>query len=543
MSLSPVSLMKNRWYLLCLLGIFIFYFINNLIWLSKDTLPPGWDQGVHLNICLTYFRHLVPSFLSANFTKLLDISHYHPPFFYITSLPFLAILNFSHHVAVYTNFFYLIILIFSTYSISKFFFNKATGVGAVIILLLYPMVYALSRELLLDFPLLAMVSLTHYTILISEAGLDIRRSWAFGITMGLSFLTRPSALIFIIGGWLFIFITILIRKRKLTGGLQGRNLISLLICGILMLSIILPWYLRSCEDLATIFAYSNSISAIREGDPDPLAIKSFAWYFSAKDILISKSLYFFLLLTLVILFIKRKKQRGIGYLLTWIVTSYLLLVIAHNKDARYIVSALPPIAILTSAGLVNIRFRSIKYMLWVVLVLISIGQFYQISFGWPKEKPHPYAHHPIKEDWRIKEILLSLSSHLPNKALKIGILPSQPYFNIGNFSFYMNFLELPYYPVFLGEIPITEDMIKDCDVFISKNPFLSVKHLSLYRDEAHKSFIETGKIKQLGFKLWKEFFLPDHSKAQVYIKQILKPEATIDDIIKLCNETTIQASD
>src|SRR3972149_1385807 len=97
---------------LILTSLSLFLIANNIIWLKYDTLPPIWDQAGHLTKSYEYFK-TIERFDSSLFYKLLTISNFYPPLFYLSSYPFYKILGMSQDSGCLTNSIFLILLIFS----------------------------------------------------------------------------------------------------------------------------------------------------------------------------------------------------------------------------------------------------------------------------------------------------------------------------------------------------------------------------------------------------------------------------------------------
>ena len=122
------------------------------------------------------------------------------------------VLGFSVASVAATNFLFLFVAAFSIYRTGRRLFDEAVGVGAVALTLAYPMVYAMSREVMIDFALLATVAVSIDLVLASDGGLNKRRSWLLGVAAGCAMLASD-AVTFLLGPAIVWFARCAWRRR------------------------------------------------------------------------------------------------------------------------------------------------------------------------------------------------------------------------------------------------------------------------------------------------------------------------------------------
>jgi 4-amino-4-deoxy-L-arabinose transferase-like glycosyltransferase len=498
-----------------LLGLIaIFFIINNLVWLLIDTLPPAWDQSMHAFYSLKYLR-LVQNPATLSMTKWLTVSPYWPPLFYIVSIPFTALLGFSTDSVAATNVLFLAIAIFGIYKIGTRLFNRPAGIGAVLISLLYPIVFALSRDVLLDFALLAAVVLVQYLILEFGDGFDLKKSAWLGVAVGCALLVKWTSAAFFIGTGLLTLGT----SKRADKPPVRKVLISLVLLVLIAAAIAMPWYAKNYREFRMRADIALKIDASREGDP-ALFWKSLQWYWNAlKDVLISKPLIPFTLVGLLAFFLWARRWKSLAFCLAWCFPALLIFILIPNKDPRFIVPLLPSIALLTSAGIVSIPGKTIRAIFWAALITIGVYQFYAVSFGWPRKIAHYYTHPPMRQDWKVEEILASIDGSSSGQSVRIAVLPSQPYFNQNIFKL-QTFVKLrPYLIDGVGDAPLTFEFLKGYHILILKTGVISSKHIAAYRLEFLGRFWDRLKSnnREPQFIEWKRFSLPDGSIAIVYL--------------------------
>ncbi|KPK97624.1 MAG: hypothetical protein AMJ95_08045 [Omnitrophica WOR_2 bacterium SM23_72] len=183
-------------YILTLFFVLAFFVQNNLIWLFQDTLPPSWDQSHHILLSLKHASSIGETSALSAIKEFFSISHYYPPLFYLTTAPVILLFGFTEDNVVMINFLYMFLFLISIYGIGKLLFNRRVGILAGVLCLFYPIMFGLSREFLLDFALVSMVTCVQYLILVSDGGCKKPWNILLGIAVGASLLIKLAAIFF-----------------------------------------------------------------------------------------------------------------------------------------------------------------------------------------------------------------------------------------------------------------------------------------------------------------------------------------------------------
>jgi len=491
-----------------LICIMLFFIITNIIWLAIDLSILHPDPCMHIWWCLKYYS------LLKHFRSIFDLklafgfyTHY-PPFYYLTSLPVIALLGFSHDYFVYVNFFYIILLVLSVFGIGKLLFNEWVGFFSALLTMLYPLVYGLSRHYYIDFALLAMVSLVQYLILKSEGG--IKKPWniLLGVAVGLTLLTKTHGLIFFLPTWVIVF---LMHYRK------KDNLIPLIVTLLISLIIAAPWYTAASGTLAE---FTKETIILGRVSPLPQTFFLSMYYYAKLLYLegISPILSFAFFLGLILFFIFDARWKIALILTSWIIPSYLALAFWTNKDARFILPLLPGLAIFTVGGLSRLPLKLLKEIILGSIICVGFIQFNSILFNSPPLllRRSVYCHSPISEDWKIKEIVDCILHYKGLKRISIGVLPMLPYFDRIQFRLHLNELNNNIYRIINiaedgDEAGLTINEIGGLDILITKTPPLGKPA----KKKFYNDFNTIGADK-LGFRKIEEFDLPDNTKAILY---------------------------
>ena len=489
-----------------------FFIINNLIWLSQDTLPPAWDQSGHMLLSLKYYKWINEIKSVGDLKSFFAISHYYPPFFYISALPVISLFGFSEHKLIFINFLYLIIFGISIFGIGKILFNERVGVFAAALTLFYPIMYALSREYLIDFSLVAMITCVQYLIFKSDGG--IKKPWNIflGIQVAFALLTKPTALIFFLPLWVYVFLKNAKNKDDFIAFLKSIS-ISLIIC--------LPWYYSAYKDLINSISYFNNVSTMIEHDPVEFIPSVMLYINMLKNNLISPKLLSFFILGFIFSICSRRMRGILFMLLLWALPAFFVLVFIPSKDPRYIMPILPVFSLITVAGIDCLKQKIVRNILFCLILVIGYLQFNNLSFNVPpfliKEKSSYCNRVPLKQDWKIKEILDFVYNRVGNKHIVIGMFPDWQFFNPPEFLLYTELYKLPYRIAGQGYSELSLEQIKIYDFYIIKYPNVAPPEFAYYREKFYREFGEFG-MENLGFNKLAEFILPDKSKASVYQK-------------------------
>lgn len=504
------SLNKKRAIYSCLAGIILFFIITNIVWLAIDTRPPSIDPLYH---------RMRAQLLSEGFSNIVKYNQIHPPFFYLTTIPFLKIAGIADDSFTYANFLYIIILVLSIFSAAKIFFNEWAGVSAAFLVLLYPFLFWITREYYLDFALTAAVSLVQYLILKSEGGTKRYYNIWLGISVGCTLLIKPHGLVFFLPTWIILFLCHY-RKYKFKPFLQ-----TLLI----ILIIALPWYIFAKRDFLrwNIEIYNKQKLACL-ANKNLFSAVSF-YYYELFYSTISPYLSLAFIIGFVTSIIFDRRWKILLAFLSLIAIPFFALALWPNKNFRFILPILPVFAVLTMGGISKIPWKFFRYICCVSIFSLALAQFIHFSFmDVPFIRRVPFVYgvnaRPLGVNWKIKEILQFFSNYTSNKTVYIGIITiKQPYFSDGLFKYYAHYCHRDQLPFQFRDREIVEKygsltkarLIKDkliqCDFVITREPQKGHE----YKEPLCKEFneVEAGR---LGFKRIKEFNLPDKSIAIIY---------------------------
>src|SRR3990172_471697 len=526
---------------LILVSLSFFLIVNNIIWLKYDTLPPIWDQAGHLTKSYDYFKAI--EHLDSNILyKLLTISNFYPPLFYISSYPFYKILGTSSDSGCLTNSIFLILLIFSTYGIANNLYGKRAGILSALLVSTYNVVSTHSRQYLLEMSLISTVTLTIYFLLKSNTFKERRYSIAFGIAAGIGMLTRWNFLFFVFPALIYKIYMILkeVRSQKSEVRNQIKNLAA---ASIISITIFSPWYISNMGNILLNAGISIKDSAVIEGDPHGLNIENFIYYLKAINEQVSSPLYILFIISFALYIYKYRDNRDIS-IFWWFIGSYIIVTAIANKDSRYSMHYLPAVAIFSTFWIKDIKSGIAKDSISVIIIIFIFLQYFSSLYGLrllPAERISlgslniilSQSNPPARENWKVDEIekvILSENSFYNIKNM-VRIIPDYPTFAKATFEYYKYFNKY-------NNIHFSwhTNFPEFTDYIVTKTGNVG----PLFREKAHTltKYIETPPPEFTNiFSKFREFKLPDGSTATLYKRDIIPlSEVIAKDIINMIKE-------
>jgi 4-amino-4-deoxy-L-arabinose transferase-like glycosyltransferase len=493
--------------------VLLFYVVNNGVWLLLDRSSPSYDKAAHAGFALQFLR-LFEEPTRLSLAKLLKVTQYWPPFFHLSSVPVTMVLGFSVTSVAATNFLFLPVAVISIYAIGRRLFDGWVGAWAVVLTLLYPIVYFLARTVLVDFALLAMVALSLNLVLASDGGLHVRRSWGLGLAAGCAMLTKWTAVLFVVGPALFWLARCLRRGKPRPVAAAA----ALGLAAVTFAVVALPWYVKAFGPFVEGAKVALGSDPLQEGDPAAV-LDSIKWYWHATvSALILWPLLIPTLAGLAACLVWRRQPAGLLFLLCWALPPLVFFVLIPNKDARFVVAALPAVAMMAAAGIQSMPWRPARSAIWAFTLAVGILQFYAISFDWPFPVSHFHNAPSHRANWRVGEIVAAMATMDAARPIRVGVLPNEPDFEPNLFILAAAVGKLPLVVNGLGyHLESTEDWSR-YDAIVSKTGTLSPEYsagnrAALRQDLVREAHASAGALR---IALWRTWPLPDGSRAEVY---------------------------
>ncbi len=334
---------------------------TNIQWLERHILafPPPWDPAFYLWVSLRLHHALADTGVGALLSEFVERSPYGPPFFQLTTVPLYLLFGDSRLVAHLTTSVYLLLLLTAVYDLATRRHGRPAGFVAVLLTASFSAVVNLSRDYLMDFPFVTLLTLAVAALSRSEAFRRRGASLAFGALLGLALLTRMMAGVFFVGPILWA----LLAHRR--GELRVR-LTNLALAGSVAALVGSVWWaphLRSSLWYLFHFGFGAGAAPYNPTGGGFLSLKD-ATYYALAMVNVGISLPLALVfgaLALQQLVARRAEPASTGgspidgYLWCWFLFAYAALTLSRNKAPdRYTLVLLPPLAVWAAGRLVSL---------------------------------------------------------------------------------------------------------------------------------------------------------------------------------------------
>jgi 4-amino-4-deoxy-L-arabinose transferase-like glycosyltransferase len=366
--------------------------IGNGVWILLDSSTPSWDQSHYLWTTLQY-QH---SFQSGGLGDLLHSIHTvdpsHGPLFTILMLPFLYIFGPSASSGLLLNLLIAPVLYFSAGEIAWIVFrNWIARLMTIALVATMPLMVGLFHNILQDFLLVTLTTLSMLLLLKSEGFQRRWMTWAMALVMGLGTLTKVTFPLFVIGPLLIVIVgviaSLLSRRDAEARSFDGRRLaVNLGGAALVYLVVALAWYGPTfSETLDYVRSTTSGPLSLGAGPSNPYTFHAITSFTS--EVINSNLSWVILLAGLIAVVLNAARLRSLfsrplrwgplqklAFLLSWAVIPYLSVALGHNQDVRLMAPALPAVAILVAGAIATLRWRSVRIALASVTVVVLAYQ-------------------------------------------------------------------------------------------------------------------------------------------------------------------------
>ncbi|NEQ24484.1 MAG: phospholipid carrier-dependent glycosyltransferase [Microcoleus sp. SIO2G3] len=408
--------------------------------------------------------------------------------------------------------------------------SERTGVLAAALCLVIPGFYTNRLQYFMDFPVAAMVALSFYWLTLWRDEKRQMRQWlwaiAFGISYALAILTKQAALLFLVVPILWLLVG---------NGRQWKRLLQLGSSFVVTLAIALPWVSTNWIYQISAAFNSNVKSAIDEGDPPLNSIAAWTYYWQDLPRALSWPLLILAIAGVLYgLFHRKLKLNQLSWLLIFWLGAFGLWSAVVNKDGRYILPAIPIVAIALAHSL--IAWRPLPKIAIALAGLLLLGNLFPIGglaaiaqILSPQAKLQPYTGAPFPHAQVIDEMIRAQPKQIAN----LGMLASTSTVNQHTFNYYGNLRNFQVFSRQMGrDKNQTEEELRSLSWFLTQPD---------RRADRNRSELTEALDRSLDFKLHRAWTLPDNQHIQLYRRSNLP--VTVQPISTNQTEVTLDRID
>ena len=336
--------------------IFVSLSASSIAWTIIDKTPPAWDPADHIIAGYDYYFPLAHLDFAAFNEEFFVASHSYAPLVHLVTSVIFLLVGASRVTGIVVNLISLAVLLLSVSWMARTLYGNRSDSqspnldqGSLALSLLAPLLatsYHFSAWLLhdafLDYPLIAIVSLS-FAMLIRADNFQIRRhALMFGLSAGLGMLTKQTFAFFMVLPVLYVTLKILVSFDR-------KAMLNLALAGLVAVIVASVWYGPHLTDVIEIYRI-NKQAAINENEAPLFSFRSNLYYPHAllsTQMQLPLGLVF--LAGLIYSFARRRRESVLLYL--WLVGGIGAFILVANKDPRYTVPVLPAAALLSVSWL------------------------------------------------------------------------------------------------------------------------------------------------------------------------------------------------
>lgn len=355
---KKLDLPQKLFLCLCALQLLV-----NLVWIILDTQIPAWDQAGHTRLTLEFVDNWAQP--NQNSKSFWQISSYYPPFIHWQTAILMRFFGRNPDWGGFVVTAYHLLLLAGVYKLSnRLWRNRWLGLLAATLVAFMPVVYTNSRWFLLDIPLLAFTVWSWYFLWQSDFFTRRRETIWLALTVAAVLLTKWTGVVFLAVPLFFVLFKIMQKK------LWPKVWRNLCLVFLIVLILISPWYFTNFRSILV----AAQVSTVGEID-DPQILWSlenwryYLWEFLGFQVGLIPGLAM-LAATIGYFYQKNNKYRLLFG--SFLIVGYVIFSFLSNKDIRYDLPLLIPIAMLTAA--VTIQLWQKRRKIWsAVLLILTLG--------------------------------------------------------------------------------------------------------------------------------------------------------------------------
>lgn len=427
---------RPRIHHLILTAIFTTLAASTIVWTLADRTPPAWDPADHVSAAYDYYAPVARLDFREFGREFFVYPHYYAPFVHLVTAAVFLLFGASRLTGIVVNFISLAVLLGSVYWLSQRLYahtptshdNRAhlpavlMGILASLLATCYHFPAWLLHDAFLDYPLIAMVTLSFALLVRADDFRETRPALCFAVAAGCGMLTKQTFAFFFLLPAAYVTARVLFSRN-------GKAVLNLALTGVVIVAVSAIWYGPHLDDVMEIYR-ANQAGAVNENEAPLYSFMSNLFYVHG---LLSPQMQlpFALLFVFGLIYslIRFRKESVMLYL--WLLSGIGAFSMVANKDLRYTVPVLPAAALLSVcwAGRMSFQLggrvvKTLKLAPVAAIVIWALVSFFNAQY--PREGMGKYIdtprfrwmvfarnyfgfdHRPLPDDWSVPEIVQSI---------------------------------------------------------------------------------------------------------------------------------------
>ncbi|MDA0866575.1 MAG: phospholipid carrier-dependent glycosyltransferase, partial [Cyanobacteria bacterium] len=430
----------------------------DLTWIHLDQSIPAWDQGNHLNHALNHWRVLQsPRWFDGDWWQTLwqQAPTQRAPLVYLLTVPFFMGLGPGVDAGLGVNLGFTLILLIAVYAAGRRLFSRQAGLWAAGLTLLSPELIQLRLDYLLDYGMTAVFAATFAVLTYWWMAERPSRQWIFailsGLALGCCFLTRTSALLFLIPPLIWAIGHSLWCRH-------WHRLVQMAAMMGLGWGVIWPWFSTNWLTVINTTLQGSAYGVIYGTTPQANTLAGWLYYLRSLPVMV---LWPILVTTIGVWAVQRlqpfwqgqgkqavkspqgnalwrdAKRPRKAWLAAFLMGIYILGSLGSNKVPRLLVPALPMVLMAFAQVL---TWRDRPWQRWLRWGTATLSALWVLLFLFPLPRP-PFLNIGAKwpyrgEPWPNHEVVQAMVEADPWLKPNLGMVVNTAEFNPLNMDFY-----------------------------------------------------------------------------------------------------------
>ncbi|WYL98671.1 MAG: glycosyltransferase family 39 protein [Gloeotrichia echinulata DVL01] len=512
-----------------LIMLWIAAFVCDRLWATLDNSPPAWDTGDHLTRAANYWGMLShPQFFSGDWwTKLWQLSpSYRAPFVYLMTVPFFTLFGCSFESGTLVNVLFTAIILIFVYQLGKHIFSANVGLWAAGLCILVHSFVLIRLDYLLEYGLTATLIFAFTSLTFWRDADSPKKQWfwsvCFGVGAGITVLSKPSGLIFLLIPSVWVLGENILSKN-------WRRIAQLVVAFLIAVMVLYPWVSVNWLTILTSSENNNNYGLKYANSPQANSLEGWVYYLSVlPDMIYPPLLYMCLgsgILGAATWLVKGKrspaesvtKKSTWRWLLIFCLGTYFLFSFLSNKDFRFILPYLPVVLVLLARLL---TISSTIWSQWLRWVTVAITSLFLISdlFPIPFLQQFSGRHLPyLGATYPHAEVIAEVIQKQPYLRSNMGIVPNTVQINPFNLDFFGSAANFQVFARQIGtNIKNIPQDARSLNWYITKTGDQG----AIGGFEAAQAALNTTVTQSPDLKIQKTWNLPDKSELRLYQRRV-----------------------